>query len=77
MTRRPEGGLLITVTTAPDVQRSRGRARSVAAASDAMRLVAAFVTGWTIGATGDEAVTAASLWSSHRGDGRGTDGHAG
>ena len=77
MTRRPEGGLLITVTTTPDVQRWRGRARSVAVASDAIRLVAAFVTGWSIGGTGDESVTAASLWSSHPGDKRGTDGRAG
>jgi hypothetical protein len=51
MTRRPEGGLLITITTSPDVRRTPGtRVENVVAAADAMSLVSAFITGWTIDA---------------------------
>jgi hypothetical protein len=51
MTRRPEGGLLITITTSPDVRRTPGtRVENVVALADAMSLVSAFITGWTIDA---------------------------
>jgi hypothetical protein len=51
MTRRPEGGLLITITTSPDVRHTPGtRVENVVAVADAMSLVSAFITGWTIDA---------------------------
>jgi hypothetical protein len=49
LTRRLEGGLLITVTTNPDVRRSRGMAaKNVVDVTDAMGLVSAFLMKWSL-----------------------------
>jgi hypothetical protein len=52
--RRGEAGILITVTTTPDVSlTSPGQARSVADAADALSLVASFLAEYEHGETAD------------------------